>query len=287
MSPLATSIPSPNDSSAELSPEHFHTMLAGCKWAAAAAGAVSVKDERGQLLGIGATKRAAADVALRVRQNASVQPQGYYECLAGCHFLNHPRPGDKHLWAAVADSFGKVIAFAATKADAALAAARHVLRQRDAHSLSLDDFRRICTVITVDVARGKTGKAKNGAPYLRMDTRDDPEDMARYRALVTRLLIDTHSGAPGFQTYEARTRWATEVGEDLLMANFFDGSTNAVRLDNGEWLLLRKPDGPPARRCIEEVHEAVVQGSTEASTEAATDQSSGADDAERVHDRMR
>ena len=281
MSSPASSAQSTSATSADQPPEHFHPLLAGCKWAALRAGAFSLKDERGQVLGIGATQQVAADIAVRVRQAATVQPQGYHDCLSGYRFTSHPRSStsnDKLLWTAVVDAAGKTVAFAATRSDAALAAARYELRLRDVCTLSMENFRRICTVITVDVARGKTGKAKSGTPYLRMDTREDPADMGRYRGLVTRLLVDTHSGAPDFQTYEARTRWATEVGDDLLLANFFDGPTKAVRLDNGEWLVLRKPDAPPARRCIELAHHEALQCAVDAGVEA---------EPAREHDRMR
>jgi hypothetical protein len=241
-------------------PETHDPMLAGCKWAGSGSRFLSLRDECGNVLGIGSSPDSVAKLAIRVRTAASgVQPEGYYDCLAGCHFVSHPRPGNAAIWPGVATADGKVIALAPTRQAAALAAARQILRQQDTSTLSLEDFRHICTVITVDVARGKTGKAKSGPPYLRMDTRDDPDAVGYFRALVGRILVDTRAGQVDFHAYDVRAQRISEMCEQLLSDNYFDDATNAIRLDNGEWLLLRKPDATPGRRCVEMAYETLMQ----------------------------
>jgi hypothetical protein len=262
-----------------LGPEHFHPSLAGCTWTKMP-NAFALKDERGALLGMGASKASAALLSLRVRQAASMQPEAYYDCLAGCQFGSKARRGDVN-WTTVVDAAGQIVACAATRADAALTAARHVLRNRPTETLAIEDFRRICTVITVEEARGKSGKAKTGEPYLKMEYRTDPEAGARFRALLLRLVDETTGladvdGLPASQAYDARARAAARLGEQLLEDNYFDGAMKPVALGNGEWLVLRRPDAPAARQCAQDALDAIASG------ELLTEE-----DAEPAHERAR
>jgi hypothetical protein len=254
---------------AMLGPEHFSPSLAGCRWTSAAnSQAFGVEDEHGVVLGIGQTRRTAALLAQRVRQAAPMLPEAYYPCLKGCRFATKPHRGDSISWTTVEDSSGHQIAYAPTKADAALTAARNMLRAQRPELLAVEDFRRICTVITVEEARGKTGKAKTGEPYLRLEYRTDPDAGARMRALLMRIVdesgLDGGAGAtdglPAAQAYDARAAAATRFGENLLDDNYFDGGVGAVSLPNGEWLVLRKPDAPPPRQCVQDTHDAILDG---------------------------
>lgn len=239
----------------EGSPEDFSPVLVGCSWQRD--GNVHlVLDPAGRSLGRGLTRRAAAILASNSRRAELLLPGSYHDCLEGCVFGVRAEPGGASALSTVLDDRGAEIACALTRRDAALDAARFVLRQRAVASMTLSEFWLLATVVTVDLARGKSGKAAHGTPYLKVDVVIDPQAHARLLDALTRS-IKAKSHTPPLYS-DLLSRRANDA-QQLLADCCFDGPIRPVRLDNGEWIVLRKPAAPAAKQCLGEAYRAIVQ----------------------------
>lgn len=224
-------------------PSFFSDVLRGCTFECDGPDQPTrVLDATGRVIGIGATKVSACVLAERSRLAEMLPPSHYHPALEGCHFGIEDSGGRP--MRTVLDASRVVLGVGVGKLDAAAQAVRTLLSRSRPMDLTMAEFGLICTAVTVEVVRGKSGRATQGEPYLRIDTRACDDSAGRLRAAVARELRHRGGGIAGL---EARV-------QELLRAHVFDGLVHHVMLGNGECLVWRRFDAPSARLCFEHVY---------------------------------
>lgn len=214
-----------------------------------------IVDPHMRTLGYGLQLDRAVQMALRARQANDQTPQRYSARLAGCSFR---RDSDErgHARFLVLDAYGRVLAAHADQDQACRDAERELLRYEPATELSMQEFAKLCTTLTVEVVRGASGRAKSGEPRLQhLDSLSGlREVLARqYRRRAPEFGQEAHLCAVPLGVLNART-------DAFLREHVFDTETlqvHPVELD-GEYVVLRTPQAPPAARCVVMAHNYLI-----------------------------
>jgi len=229
-------------------PEQYDSILSGCRFGAVEPPArqQNVVDATGRVLGSGRTREQACWFAARVRRAEGQTPERYQAALAGCSFGVEARDGVA--LRTVVDRRGRLLGVGLGMAEAAHEAMLTLLRDRPAHELSRDEFSHLCVVVTVEVVRGKTGKATTGPARLQPDPR------CRHAGLAELIhAVGVESEFAGVTPFE-RKDWIEARLREIYETCVFDGTLRYLALAGGQHLILRKFDSPPASACITEIH---------------------------------
>lgn len=275
-------------------PDVYSPLLQGCRFEFDQKRSIWLVMDSGDVLrGLGVKPRSAAVLAARAMQSNQMSPQAFHPSLVGCSFslaaqahqVAHQgaNPGMPNV--VVRSAEGSLLASASSKLEASSQAVRRVLAEKEPHTLEFADFARLCTVMTVTPARGKTGTAQRGQLYLRPDHSSAHTGMSDLRLALKRGVAwaaqagtavseadadAVHKRGPGLMARagellrnmagapERRSDWLEQSIQTLLIElapELEDASIFAHRLGHGEWLIVRRLDAPPAKRCVQMVLE--------------------------------
>lgn len=224
-----------------------------------------VIDATGRILGLGPNRSKACLIAARARRAEVLPPEAYFPALAGCHFGIHYQAGAAVR--VVMDTERRVLGAGIGKEDAARYAARSLLGRRPVDTLSDDEFALLCTVVTVDVLRGKSGRAATGKPRLGIDAREvrRTEQLVALREALARE-ASTSPGEVPQTAPRVDLRMEHVLDETLALGLDTEEPQDAWRhcaLGNGEHVILRRLDAPALRICIDRLRQQLSQDDVE------------------------
>lgn len=220
----------------------------------------SVVDNQGKTIGVGGSLEQACWFAKKVRESQMTLPFSYDPLLEGCTFGTTTVDGQP-LRTVISPTlsahtgFKKILATGENRSTAARDAALTLLRQRSVENLSPDQFSRICTVVTVEIMRGKSGKSTTGPFWLRPEPSNIYGSNTGLRSLKTHIQHEADAlGVPSF----TKAAWGLKRLNEIMDTELEKGSLRHLSMAQNHHVILRTADSPSASDCIREVFAGLV-----------------------------